>query len=88
MTFMKEKDWTDTQLFHQVNLSLTTFKIYFVSEYCLKPQMALLTVPGEEGRTMVGPLYKICCWLCRIMANKSRHQQRRTLYLMSVNLSE
>jgi hypothetical protein len=28
---------------------------FFVREYCLRPQMALLTVPGGEARTMVGP---------------------------------
>jgi hypothetical protein len=29
--------------------------LFFVSEYCLRPQLALLTVPAEEARTMVSP---------------------------------
>jgi hypothetical protein len=35
--------------------------IFFVSEYCLWLQMALVTVPGGEARTMVSPQPSTAC---------------------------
>jgi hypothetical protein len=35
--------------------TLAQVLLFFVSEYYLRPQMALLTLPNGEPRTIVGP---------------------------------
>jgi hypothetical protein len=45
-----------------IQLCMSVF--FLVSEYCLRTEMALLTVLGGEARTMVGPQPPIACCCC------------------------
>jgi hypothetical protein len=66
--------FSSSVLFYLVFSILTTFilmssftqsiYLFFVNEYCLRPQKALLTVPGVEAmarRTMMGPQPTTAC---------------------------